>query len=181
MGLLELQSYRSKGINAYAVPLLGLSYEQNAMDYGKPATDEDKKLAHRNKSHTVLIDLSIPKFKDSYLMYKEARGHKAVYGWLGIKGSEITTGYDSEDEYSIARVATMLDLCELGGESEKQISYANSIRAKAIIYLECYEGLDSRFHQDYLNSNNTARGWIEEYGTNKPSTIAAMIRSKLNE
>lgn len=123
--MLTLDSYRSKGINAYLVKV-GDAIE--SADYGTPATPEDAQRAHRSKSHTVTIDLA--KKPDGLYKYKEAIGHKSRYGWLLIQSGEIVEEYKSEAE-ALKAVKPEIKLPELEG-TEKQIAWATQIRNKFI-------------------------------------------------
>lgn len=87
--MLELTTYRKKGINAYLAPAVNGKPDTAKALYGKPKPgDEDK--AHKGKCHTIQIELSaVP---DGVYIWKEAGGadnNKAKYGWIQIVGGEI--------------------------------------------------------------------------------------------
>lgn len=125
MAILELVSYRKKGIVAYLVPS-GAGIE--GMDFGTPKTTDDQEKGYRGKSHTVVIDLATK--ADGAYKYKEAIGHKTDYGWIVIKGGEIDEEFDSEADL-LRSMCPATDLPDLKG-SEKQIAWASQIRDEFI-------------------------------------------------
>jgi hypothetical protein len=133
MSILNLESYRSKGINAYLEQICGGSDQMDSgtpKDYGTPATQEDAEKAHRSKAHTIAINLGAK--PDGGYKYKEANGHKTKYGWLSIRGGEIVAEFASESELmQHERGAAGFELPELEG-TEKQIVWATAIRDKFI-------------------------------------------------
>jgi hypothetical protein len=89
---LELETYRSKGINAYLAPVpVGANgkADTNRAMFGSPLPGQEDK-AHRSKRHTVRV--RIDNLPDGKYAYKEAGGadyNKSTYGWIVIKNGEI--------------------------------------------------------------------------------------------
>jgi hypothetical protein len=88
---LILETYRSKGINAYLVPVgadgKALDCTQNM--YGQPRPGQEDK-AHKSKQHQVRV--RIDNLPDGKYIYKECQPvnkHKSQYGWIVLKGGEI--------------------------------------------------------------------------------------------
>lgn len=165
---MKLQSYRKKGINAY-LSIVGGGID--LMDFGTPVTPEDAEKAHQSKSHTVAIDLS--KKADGDYYYKEAQGHKSTQGWLRIKAGEIAEEWSSLVEYQkaiiVAPVANTesqsIALPDLQG-SEKQIAWAEQIRAKAITAATTYfQSTDQSITSEQVASKfdkfTSAKWWID--------------------
>jgi hypothetical protein len=178
MTTLTLGTYRSKGINAYLVPLHGLKFEATEIDFGRPATNQDKALAHKSKAHNVSFDMSLK--ADGYYRYKEASGHKVLDGWILIQDGDITRGWDTEEDYAVARAnASVPDLPALEG-TERQVAWATKIRAMVIVILG-YEAIDnwaenSTGYQAIVALPHS-KDWIENNG-GKPAAIAqSMINS----
>lgn len=88
---IKLETYRSKGLNAYLAPVENGKANTVKAIYGKPVEGQKDK-AHKSKRHTVEIDIS--KLADGIYQYKEAGGadfNKARYGWIQIQGGEIVS------------------------------------------------------------------------------------------
>ena len=179
MAILKLGSYRKKGINAYAVPLQGLQYSPNDYDFGAPLTDADRCAAYKSGFHEVGVDLSTSKFSDGYLKYREAIGHRSSEGYVYVVAGEIAELWESEADYVIARATTIINLPALEG-SPKQIAWAEGIRAKVILFLNCNIGIELGFYSGFFNSRIQSRDWIEGFLTTDPSAIAHMILQELN-
>lgn len=171
---MKLQSYRKKGINAY-LAIVGGGID--LMDFGTPATPEDAEKAHQSRSHTVTIDLGTKTDGDYY--YKEAQGYKSTQGWLRIKAGEIAEEWNSLIEYQkaviVAPIANTesqsIALPDLEG-SEKQISWAEQIRTKAISEAIIYHAalkIDDVFESKLTNDQivlkfskyKSAKWWID--------------------
>ena len=179
MAKLKLGSYRKKGINAYAVPIQGLQHSSNDYDFGEPLTDADRCAAYRSGFHEVGVDLSTSKFSDGYLKYREAIGHRSSEGYVYVVAGEIAELWESETDYVIARANTIINLPALQG-SLKQIVWAEGIRAKVILFLNCNIGIELGFHSGFFNSRIQSRDWIEGFLTTDPSAIAHMILQEIN-
>jgi hypothetical protein len=180
MGILKLGSYRKKGINAYAVPLQGLQFSTDDYDFGQPLTEADRAAANKSGFHKVGIDLSQSKFLDSYLRYKEAIGHKSAEGFLEVVNGEAVNSWESEADYAIYRASKLLELPPLQGTA-KQIAWAESIRAKSVLYLHCNIGIEVKFHSDFFQNKVQAHDWIEGFNlvNSTPSAIAHFILQQL--
>lgn len=123
---IELNSNRSKGINAYLVQE-GSGYQHN--DYGTPIDDENQQRAYRKKSHVVKV--RIDNLADGIYRFVEAAGqyaHKVEKGWLKIINGQIVQQSDTLPSLVVGTDAESLP--ELEG-SDKQIDWAFSIREKA--------------------------------------------------
>lgn len=180
MGILKLGSYRKKGINAYVVPLQGLQFSTNDYDFGQPLTEADRAAANKSGFHKVGIDLSQPKFLDSYLRYKEAIGHKSSEGFIEVKNGEIVDSWGDDYDYVIHRAHELIELPPLQG-SCKQIVWAESIRAQSILYLHCNIGIEVRLHPDFFKDKVQSHDWIEGFHlvNPNPSAIAHFILQQL--
>ena len=165
---MKLQSYRKKGINAY-LAIVGGGID--LMDFGTPATPEDAEKAHQSKSHAVTIDIGTK--ADGDYRYKEAQGHKSTQGWLRIKAGEITEEWSSLIEYQKAVIVApasntesqSIALPDLEG-SERQIAWAEQIRAKAISEATTYlQNTDQTITSEQVASKfdkfTSAKWWID--------------------
>lgn len=86
---IQLETYRSKGINAYLAPEEGGKANTTKAMYGKPVAGQEDK-AHKAKRHTV--EVRIDNLPDGKYIYKEAGGadfNKSRYGWIVLKSGEI--------------------------------------------------------------------------------------------
>ena len=128
---IELTSNRCKGINAYLVKE-GLDYQHN--DYGTPIDEENQQRAYRKKSHIVKV--RIDNLADGIYRFVEAAGqyaNKIEKGWLNIANGQIVEQSDTLPSLVVGSDAESLP--ELEG-SDKQVSWAISIREKAIAKLK---------------------------------------------
>jgi len=181
MSTLNLESYRSKGINAYLEQVCGGSDQMDSVDvaskdYGTPATKEDAEKAHRSKAHTVAIDLGSK--PDGGYKYKEAIGHKTKYGWLSIRGGEIVAEFASEAELLTSeRGQTGIDLPELEG-SEKQVAWAEQIRKSFIISTgeAIKDWSRSSAAYEALDSLRLAKSWIDNREKLNPAKFIAKVK-----
>lgn len=178
MAILTMETYRSKGINAYLVPLHGLKFEQSEMDFGRPATDADKAKAHKSKAHNVTIDLTSK--LDGYYRYKQAAGHRVNEGYLLIRDGVVQDEWGTEEEYAIARANSLATFPALEGAA-KQVEWATAIRAKVVVILG-YEVIDN-WSNDGIGYQSIAklphaRDWIESCGGSE-SVIARRIMDSL--
>jgi hypothetical protein len=177
MAILNLESYRSKSINAYLVKLYGLNFNAVEMDFGKPLTDRDKAAANKSKSHTVGIDLGAK--LDGYYRYKEASGHRIREGWLLIRNAEVVEEWATEEDYAIAHANAICKFPELQG-TDKQVTWANQIRAKVIIILD-FEAIDNWAENSTayqaIAAMPCAKDWIENCGGIPGAIAQSMIQS----
>lgn len=175
MAYLRLDTYRSKGINAYLIPI---DTDINFADYGKPDTEEDLEKSYKGKSHTVVFDLSSK--KDGGYKYKCANGHKSQYGWLLIKSGEIIEEFVNEQD--LRKALNPLVLPTLEG-TEKQIVWAEKIRLDFIQSIgdqitdwdkgsAAYEG---------LVMIQSAKTWIDNRDKLNPSKFVAKVRDMEKE
>ena len=128
---IELTSNRCKGINAYLVKE-GLDYQHN--NYGTPIDEENQQRAYRKKSHIVKV--RIDNLADGIYRFVEAAGqyaNKIEKGWLNIVNGQIVEQSDTLPSLVVGSDAESLP--ELEG-SDKQVSWAISIREKAIAKLK---------------------------------------------
>ena len=109
--MVEFESYRSKGLNAYIAPIKANGEaDLNQANYGKPKTEADQAKAHRHKRHTVVVDES--QLADGYYVWKEAGGadfNKASYGWLEVRSGKIVQEWESKIEFRNAVAARVLN------------------------------------------------------------------------
>lgn len=124
---IELNTYRSAGVNAYLVEE-GKDYSHNM--YGTPIDEENQERAYRKKSHTVKIRIdNLPNGIYRFVEAGGSTGKKQIRGWLKIIGGEILE--ESNDLNSLIVGETARELPELEG-SDAQVSWAENIRQKAI-------------------------------------------------
>ena len=150
---IELNSNRSKGINAYLVQE-GSGYQHN--DYGTPIDDENQQRAYRKKSHVVKV--RIDNLADGIYRFVEAAGqyaHKIEKGWLKIINGQIVEQSDTLPSLVVGTDAESLP--ELEG-SDKQIDWAFSIREKAIAKLK----LQQKPIRDWFFTEKSAKIWIDK-------------------
>jgi len=150
---IELNSNRSKGINAYLVEE-GSGYQHN--DYGTPIDDENQQRAYRKKSHVVKV--RIDNLADGIYRFVEAAGqyaHKIEKGWLKIINGQIVEQSDTLPSLVVGTDAESLP--ELEG-SDKQIDWAFSIREKAIAKLK----LQQKPIPDWFFTEKSAKIWIDK-------------------
>jgi hypothetical protein len=150
---IELNSNRSKGINAYLVKE-GSGYQHN--DYGTPIDDENQQRAYRKKSHVVKV--RIDNLADGIYRFVEAAGqyaHKVEKGWLKIINGQIVQQSDTLPSLVVGTDAESLP--ELEG-SDKQIDWAFSIREKAIAKLK----LQQKPIPDWFFTEKSAKIWIDK-------------------
>jgi|694.fasta_scaffold02674_45 hypothetical protein len=150
---IELNSNRSKGINAYLVQE-GSGYQHN--DYGTPIDDENQQRAYRKKSHVVKV--RIDNLADGIYRFVEAAGqyaHKIEKGWLKIINGQIVQQSDTLPSLVVGTDAESLP--ELKG-SDKQIDWAFSIREKAIAKLK----LQQKPIPDWFFTEKSAKIWIDK-------------------
>jgi hypothetical protein len=151
---IELNSNRSKGINAYLVQE-GSGYQHN--DYGTPIDDENQQRAYRKKSHVVKV--RIDNLADGIYRFVEAAGqyaHKIEKGWLKIINGQIVQQSDTLPSLVVGTDAESLP--ELEG-SDKQIDWAFSIREKAIAKLK----LQQKPIPDWFFTEKSAKIWIDKH------------------
>ena len=149
---IELTSNRSKGINAYLVKE-GLDYREN--DYGTPVNEENQQRAYRKKSHVVKV--RIDNLTDGVYRFVEAGGqyaNKVEKGWLKIINGVIVEQSDTLPSLVVGSDAESLP--ELEG-SDKQISWAFSIREKAIAKLK----LAGQKIPDWFYTETSAKKYID--------------------
>ena len=149
---IELTSNRSKDINAYLVKE-GLDYQHN--DYGTPVNDENQQRAYRKKSHVVKV--RIDNLTDGIYRFAEAGGqyaNKVEKGWLKIINGVIVEQSDTLPSLVVGSDAESLP--ELEG-SDKQISWAFSIREKAITKLK----LAGQKIPDWFYTETSAKKYID--------------------
>lgn len=149
---IELTSNRSKGINAYLVRE-GLDYQHN--DYGTPVDEENQQRAYRKKSHVVKV--RIDNLADGIYRFVEAVGqyaHRIEKGWLKIINGQIVEQSDTLPSLVVGSDAESLP--ELEG-SDKQISWAISIREKAIAKLK----LAGQKIPDWFYTETSAKKYID--------------------
>jgi ribosomal protein L3 len=89
--VIELNTYRKKGINAYLVgtDANGKSLGHEHMMYGKPKAGQED-AAHKSKKH--IVEVRIDNLPDGKYIYKEAGGadfNKARYGEIVLKDGQI--------------------------------------------------------------------------------------------
>lgn len=128
---IELNSNRCKGINAYLVKE-GLDYCHN--DYGTPVDNANQQRAYRKKSHVVKV--RIDNLANGIYRFVEAGGeyfNKIEKGWLKIASGQIVEQSDTLPSLVVGSDTESLP--ELEG-SDKQVSWAMSIRKKAIAKLK---------------------------------------------
>ena len=150
---IELNSNRSKGINAYLVEE-GSGYQYN--DYGTPIDNENQQRAYRKKSHVVKV--RIDNLADGIYRFVEAAGqyaHKIEKGWLKIINGQIVEQSDHLPSLVVGTDAESLP--ELEG-SDKQIDWAFSIREKAIAKLK----LQQKPIPDWFFTEKSAKIWIDK-------------------
>jgi hypothetical protein len=150
---IELNSNRSKGINAYLVQE-GSGYQHN--DYGTPIDDENQQRAYRKKSHVVKV--RIDNLADGIYRFVEAAGqyaHKIEKGWVKIINGQIVQQSDTLPSLVVGTDAESLP--ELEG-SDKQIDWAFSIREKAIAKLK----LQQKPIPDWFFTEKSAKIWIDK-------------------
>lgn len=149
---IELNSNRSKGINAYLVKE-GLDYQHNI--YGTPIDEENQQRAYRKKSHVVKV--RIDNLADGIYRFVEAGGeyaHKIEKGWLKIANSQIVEQSDTLPSLVVGSDSESLP--ELEG-SDKQVSWAISIREKAIAKLK----LAKKSIPNWFYTETSAKVFIE--------------------
>lgn len=180
MSILNLESYRSKGINAYLEQVCGGSDQMDSgvisKDYGTPATQEDVGKAHRSKAHTVAINLGVK--PDGGYKYKEANGHKTKYGWLSIRGGEVVGEFSSEAELLASeRGQAGIELPEMEG-SEKQVAWAEQIRRSFIISTgeAIKDWSRSSAAYEALDSLRLAKAWIDDREKLNPAKFIARVK-----
>lgn len=140
---IELNSNRCKGINAYLVRE-GWDYQHN--DYGAPIDEENQQRAYRKKSHIVKV--RIDNLADGIYRFVEAAGqyaNKIEKGWLNIVNGQIVEQSDTLPSLVVGNDAESLP--ELEG-SEKQVSWAISIREKAIAKLKAGKAIPNWFYTE---------------------------------
>ena len=170
MALLELESYRKKGINAY-LSILGGSNE--SFDYGKPIDENAAQASYKNKIHTVVIDLKTK--PDGKYIYKEASGHRTKYGYLFIEEGDVLAEFDTEKELRDFRSAVILP--ELEG-TEKQIIWAEGIRDKFIQAIGdriTNWGKDSAAYEG-LSRTCSAKTWIDNRDKLNPEKFISLAK-----
>lgn len=149
---IELNSNRAKGINAYLVRE-GLDYQHN--DYGTPIDEENQQRAYRKKSHIVKV--RVDNLADGIYRFVEAAGqyaNKIEKGWLNIVNGQIVEQSDTLPSLVVGNDAESLP--ELEG-SEKQVSWAFSIREKAIAKLK----LAGKAIPDWFYTETSAKKYID--------------------
>ena len=149
---IELTSNRCKGINAYLVRE-GWDYQHN--DYGTPIDEENQQRAYRKKSHIVKV--RIDNLADGIYRFVEAAGqyaNKIEKGWLNIVNGQIAQQSDTLPSLVVGSDAESLP--ELEG-SDKQVSWAISIREKAIAKLK----LAGKAIPDWFHTETSAKKYID--------------------
>lgn len=178
MAILQLTSYRRKGINAYLEMVCGGSDIMDneflvTKDYGRPSTPEDVSKAAQSKSHTVSINLSNK--PDGVYKFKEACGHKTRHGWIRVEDGQIVSEFESEAESLKSEQSILLP--ELEG-SEKQVAWAKKIRWSFIISTGEAISDWSRNSAAYecLESAPLAKSWIDSRDKLNPQKFIDQVK-----
>jgi hypothetical protein len=140
---ISLSSNRSKGQNGYLCPVVAYSgkLETEKNRYPRPIAGQGNN-AHRGKFYEG--EVRTDDLPDGWYFWKEAILHstKMQSGLIKIKDGEIILNLETIDEMLVHECEERFpSMGELEG-SEKQISWATTIRAKALLLLweQGYEG-----------------------------------------
>ncbi len=159
---IRLTDYGRKGIHAYVCPIEVVkgSVVRGIFINGVGSTEAD--VQRLRKGQSCAVDICIDGL-NGFCEYKEANGHKASYGYLRIEDGAVVEEWDSKNEMVEAiagKLAGDQKLPALTG-SEKQISWAETIRAKRISALM---GGSVTVLPDYVAIQTEAKWWIDNRG-----------------
>jgi hypothetical protein len=156
--VLTLTDYRKKGANAYLVPVKIENGNIVRGSFQNGQTD-DYARAGAGKSNTVTIDLS--KSKDGWYEYQEGeRASRNIYrGYIKVENGKIVDEVSRDQlkkggskQAFLSKVAPVQSQPELSG-SQKQVSWAESIREKAI--------RSGKITESQASSRTDSRWWID--------------------
>lgn len=165
---MDLNSNRSKGINAFIAPVKSYSgeVEMDRIIYPSPKPGQEN-AAHRGKFFKGEVDES--KLPDGWYFYKEARfqSTKSASGVVEIKAGEVVQEVGTIDEMKINVCRKQFPgLPSLIGSS-RQIEWAESLRASYLLQLwelGLSDGGESPSAIALQQSPKDAKWWIEAGG-----------------
>ena len=161
---MELNSNRSKGQNAYICPVVPFSghKDTDVAIYPKPLPGHED-AALKGKFFKGEVDKST--LKDRWYYYYEAnfQSTRGSHGYLKIEKGEIVKEVDHVDEILVETLYRYFpDLKPLIG-TPKQVKWAESIRAKEILYLwEQGYGESELGQKAFGTLPGNAKYWIED-------------------
>jgi hypothetical protein len=168
---IQLSTHRSKGVNAYIAPIdESGSIEISRATYPKFEGEEAQK-NYRNKFATGQVEMA--KLTPGFYYWKEAifQSARSSTGCLYWDGEEITEQWESLEEVIHYRLGLLLDLPALVG-SEKQISWAELIRASTLLALRQQGFWQDRDSIDSTKLPVSAKDWID---ASQAKTVTTMV------
>jgi hypothetical protein len=176
-GKIKLVDYRNKDVNAYVAKLDADGQRKFINDHGK--TDPN---TYKGKENIKEWDIS--KLEDGVY---EANTRKGIgvrgveKAYFSVKKGVIDNYYDSQQDAKDALTPKekRINKTSLSGNSDKQISYAESVRDKAIAKLQS-KGLSMDDIQKAINNpqTQTARWWLDNKDTAADKIYNAMTKRK---
>jgi hypothetical protein len=162
MAKLQLTHYKRKSIFAYVSKLElttnGADIKRGPFINGQPI-ESDKERFYKGQSATVEIDLD--KLEDGIYEYKEASGHKSSFGYIEVKGGEVVKDIDSKED--VLEMLFPLPTLPMLDGSDKQVDWANKIRAQALRWLwhQGFHGVSESYAEYCQKLPTDAKWWID--------------------
>jgi DNA-binding CsgD family transcriptional regulator len=176
-GKIKLVDYRNKDVNAYVAKLDGDGQRKFINDHGK--TDPN---SYKGKENVKEWDIG--KLEDGVYEANTRKGigvrgvEKAYFSVKSGKIDDYLDSYQSAKELLTPK-EKRINKTSLSGSSDKQISYAESVRDKAIAKLQA-KGLSIDDIQKAVSDpqTQTARWWLDNKDTAANKIYNAMTKRK---
>lgn len=178
-GKIRLIDYRNKGVNAYVAKLDENGDRKFINDHGK--TDPN---SYKGKENVK--EWSIKKLEDGVYEANSRNGFGSrgiEKSYFSVKDRKIDNYFDNyqQAKEALTPKEKRINKTSLSGSSEKQISYAESVRDKAIDKLKA-KGLSPSDIQKAVSDpqTQTARWWLDNKDTVVDKIYNAMMRQKVS-